>query len=241
MDVIREQWLATQVESWGGTLTEKQLEQFAKYYESILEMNRVMNLTSITDYHEVYIKHFYDSLVLGKYFEMEKIKTVIDVGTGAGFPGIPLKIAYPHLRLVLLDSLKKRIHFLEEVVKKLELSDVRCIHGRAEEWGRRKGYRESFDLVTARAVAKLSVLAEYCLPFARVGGWMIAMKGADVVQEVSEAEVALKKLGKASVQPISFSLPEGMGERHLLLIKKGKSTPAMYPRRPGIPAKQPID
>jgi 16S rRNA (guanine527-N7)-methyltransferase len=241
MNVNREEWLVTQVESWGGTLTDKQLEQFANYYDLLIEMNRVMNLTSITDYDEVYVKHFYDSLVLGKYFQMEKVKSIIDVGTGAGFPGIPLKIAYPHLRLVLLDSLKKRVNFLEDVVKKLELQDVRCVHGRAEEWGRKKGYRESFDLVTARAVAKLSVLAEYCLPFARVGGWMIAMKGADVAQEVSEAELALRKLGKESVQPISFSLPEGMGERHLLIIKKGKSTPSTYPRRPGIPAKQPID
>jgi 16S rRNA (guanine527-N7)-methyltransferase len=233
-------WLKSAVQSWGLHLTEKQLDQFARYYEILIETNKVMNLTAITEIHEVYVKHFYDSLTLSKVVSMNQIGSTIDIGTGAGFPGIPLKIAFPHIRLVLLDSLKKRINFLQEVVNQLGLEDVECIHGRAEEWGHRQGYRESFDLVTARAVAKLNVLAEYCLPFAKVGGYFIAMKGAAALEELSEAKQALGILGKAKVKEFSFHLPEEMGERHLLIINKHKSTPKMYPRKAGIPTKQPI-
>ncbi|SFI70455.1 16S rRNA (guanine(527)-N(7))-methyltransferase RsmG [Thermoflavimicrobium dichotomicum] len=233
-------WLREQVCSLGIHLTDEQLAQFEQYYHHLIETNRVMNLTAITEPHEVYVKHFYDSLTLVKSIPMKQVTALIDVGTGAGFPGIPLKIAFPHLRLVLLDSLKKRVAFLQEVVRKLQLEQVECIHGRAEEWGQKKDYRESFDLATARAVARLNVLAEYCLPFVKVNGWFVAMKGANIADEIQEAKGALKKLGQAEIKDIALTLPENMGERHLLIMEKKKQTPKNYPRRTGLPAKQPL-
>nr|WP_240627410.1 16S rRNA (guanine(527)-N(7))-methyltransferase RsmG [Thermoflavimicrobium daqui] len=238
--MIEGDWLKQQIADWGISLTEEQLSQFEVYYQHLVETNQWMNLTAITDHHEVYVKHFYDSLTIIRHIPIKQIQTVIDIGTGAGFPGIPLKIAFPHIRLVLLDSLKKRIGFLQEVVNKLNLKQVDCIHGRAEDWGQSQGLRESFDLVTARAVARLNILAEYCLPFAKVGGRFIAMKGSLIEDEVSEAKKALVQLGNATVKTINLSLPEGMGDRHLLLIEKKKKTPKIFPRRAGIPAKQPL-
>ncbi|MFC4546832.1 16S rRNA (guanine(527)-N(7))-methyltransferase RsmG [Paenactinomyces guangxiensis] len=234
------EWLKQQVLRWGIKLTEKQLEQFGEYYRLLVETNKVMNLTAITEPHEVYVKHFFDSLTVAKILPIKQIHSLIDVGTGAGFPGLPLKIAFPHLRVVLLDSLKKRIGFLEDVVSALGLEKIECVHGRAEEFARQTGYRQSFDLATARAVAKLNVLAEYCLPFVRVGGFFVAMKGPSVAEEVRESRQALHILGKASHEIISFELPEEMGTRHLLLMKKRDHSPKAYPRRSGIPAKQPI-
>lgn len=233
-------WLAEQVGTKGITLDERQLHQLARYYEMLVETNKWMNLTAITDQKEVYIKHFYDSLTLAEAVSMEKVESMIDVGTGAGFPAIPLKIAFPHLRVVLLDSLKKRIGFLQEVCTELGLQEVETIHGRAEDWGKRKGYRQSFDLATARAVAKLSVLAEYCLPFVRVGGVFAAMKGPQVEEEMKEAKKALHVLGKTTLEKNSFMLPEGMGTRHILVMKKRDHTPKTYPRKAGTPAKTPI-
>lgn len=234
------EWLRKEVKSCGLTLTDRQLRQFALYYQRLVERNQVMNLTAITDKTEVYIKHFYDSLTLARVISMSEVKDVIDIGTGAGFPGIPLKIAFPHIRLVLLDSLKKRVEFLREIGDELKLSQVEYIHGRAEEWGREQNYRERFDLVTARAVAKLNTLAEYGIPFAKVGGRFVAMKGSVIAEEIHHARKALSQLGEVSVDKLSFSLPEQMGERSLLLLKKTKPTPKRYPRKPGIPAKQPI-
>lgn len=234
------EWLRQQVNPWGISLSDQQLKQFDQYYECLVEWNRVMNLTGITEEKEVYVKHFYDSLTLAKVIPFQSLESMIDVGTGAGFPGIPLKIAFPHLKVVLLDSLKKRVGFLEEVCKQVGLIDVECIHGRAEEFAHKKEFRQSFDLATARAVAKLNVLSEYCLPFVKVGGVFVAMKGTDVSGEIIEAKNALHKLGKASIDQVKLSLPEEMGERHLLVMKKSDNSPKQYPRKAGMPTKQPI-
>ncbi|TCS95488.1 16S rRNA (guanine(527)-N(7))-methyltransferase RsmG [Hazenella coriacea] len=234
------EWLQKQVDSWGVRLSDQQLKQFHQYYELLIEWNRVMNLTGITEEKEVYVKHFYDSLTLARVLPVNSLQSMIDVGTGAGFPGIPLKIAFPHLQVVLLDSLKKRVGFLEEVCQELGLTEVKCIHGRAEEFAHKKEFRQSFDLATARAVAKLNVLSEYCLPFVKVNGWFIAMKGMEISEEVTEAKPALHKLGKVSMEKVKFSLPEEMGERHLLVMKKRDNSPKQYPRKAGMPTKQPI-
>jgi len=222
------------------SLTEQQLEQFAKYMDQLLTTNRQMNLTSITEPFEVYGIHFYDSLTLVTMVSMERIQSVIDIGTGAGFPGIPLKIAFPHLQVVLLDSLQKRVSFLQQVIRQLGLSDIQCIHGRAEEWGRNQKYREQFDLVTARAVAKLNVLTEYCLPYVRVGGSFVAMKGAEVEEELAQAQRAFSLLGDASYQQKRLTLTNQLGQRVLIRIDKKRKTPKSYPRRAGIPKKQPL-
>ncbi|MBS7530487.1 16S rRNA (guanine(527)-N(7))-methyltransferase RsmG [Hazenella sp. IB182353] len=235
-----DQWLQEHVSRLGIDLTEHQLEQFQQYYELLIETNKVMNLTGITDRDEVYIKHFYDSLTLIAAFDPKKTKSIIDVGTGAGFPGIPLKIAFPDLEVVLLDSLKKRIHFLQSVVNHLDLSGVTCIHGRAEELAHQKLYRASFDLATARAVAKLNVLAEYCLPFVKVGGMFISMKGTVMSDEVESAKKALHVMGKATFKQTTFELPASMGTRSLLQMQKRDHSPKAYPRRAGLPVKQPL-
>ncbi|MGA9173762.1 MAG: 16S rRNA (guanine(527)-N(7))-methyltransferase RsmG [Thermoactinomyces sp.] len=234
------EWLRQEVSEWGLTLTDEQLRQFDEYFKRIVETNKVMNLTAITEPREVYIKHFYDSLLLAKSLDMNTIGSMIDVGTGAGFPGIPLKIAFPHLQLVLLDSLKKRVQFLRETGDALGLKQVECIHGRAEDFAKRKEYRQSFELATARAVARLNVLAEYCLPFVKVGGYFISMKGPSVDEEITEAKRALFLLGKTTIEKVEFQLPEGMGTRNILIMKKRDQTPKAYPRKAGTPAKQPL-
>jgi 16S rRNA (guanine527-N7)-methyltransferase len=234
------EWLRQEVSEWGLTLTDEQLRQFEEYFKRIVETNKVMNLTAITEPREVYIKHFYDSLLLAKSLDMNTIGSMIDVGTGAGFPGIPLKIAFPHLQLVLLDSLKKRVQFLRETGDALGLKQVECIHGRAEDFAKRKEYRQSFELATARAVARLNVLAEYCLPFVKVGGYFISMKGPSVDEEITEAKRALFLLGKTTIEKVEFQLPEGMGTRNILIMKKRDQTPKAYPRKAGTPAKQPL-
>lgn len=234
------EWLQQAVSEWGLILSDQQLRQFAQYFERLVETNKVMNLTAITEPREVYVKHFYDSLLLAKSLDIKEVDSLIDVGTGAGFPGIPLKIAFPHLRLVLLDSLKKRVQFLRETADALGLKEVECVHGRAEDLAKQKGYRQSFDLVTARAVARLNVLAEYCLPFVKVGGYFVSMKGPSVGEEITEAKRALFILGKTTVEREEFQLPEGMGTRNILIMKKRDQTPKAYPRKAGTPAKQPL-
>lgn len=234
-------WLGGQAREYLGLeLNGEQLDQFGRYYQRLVEGNRRLNLTAITEEKDVYIKHFYDSLTLTVRLPVTQLESVIDVGTGAGFPGIPLKIAFPHLQVVLLDSLNKRISFLQQLTEELGLTGVECVHGRAEEVARRRQYRESFDLATARAVAWLNVLAEYCLPFVRVGGWFTAMKGPDISEEIEESNRAVEKLGGADVDPVSLSLPQGLGERHLLMIRKESPTPKTYPRKPGTPSRKPI-
>jgi 16S rRNA (guanine527-N7)-methyltransferase len=233
-------WLQEGAKQLGVELTDLQISQFEQYYRLLVETNKVMNLTAITEPKEVAIKHFYDSLTLARVLSFGGVNTLLDVGTGAGFPGIPLKIAFPHLKVVLLDSLKKRIGFLENVVKELGFTNVTCIHGRAEELGRYPDMREKFDVVTARAVARLNVLAEYCLPFVKVGGIFVAMKGAQAEGETAEAKRALSVLGKATFEMVSLELPEEMGTRQLLVVKKRERTPKSYPRKAGTPAKQPL-
>jgi len=220
-------------------LDDCQIEQFMDYYEILIEWNNMMNLTSITEFTEVIHKHFIDSLAIVKAIYPNR-ENIIDVGTGAGFPGIPIKIAFPNTRVVLMDSLKKRIKFLEEVIRKLGLENIRVIHGRAEDLGRNEIYRESFDLCTSRAVAKLSVLSEYCIPFLKIGGKFVAYKSGNINDELNEAKSAIKILGGVISDQKEFMLPLTDIGRSLVIIEKIKETPKKYPRSAGKPSKEPL-
>lgn len=222
------------------TLSEKQLAQFINYYELLVEKNKVMNLTAITEFDEVVEKHFLDSISLVMAVEPEDVQTVIDVGTGAGFPGIPLKIAFPHLQITLLDSLQKRVDFLNMVIMKLGLKGIRAVHGRAEDLGREPKYREKYDLCVSRAVAALPVLSEYCLPFVGEGGLFIAYKAKDVENECRKSENAVETLGGVIADLVLFDLPGTGMDRALVVIEKEEHTPKMYPRKAGIPEKKPL-
>jgi len=224
----------------GIALSTGQQEQFDAYFRLLVEWNEKMNLTAITEEGQVYTKHFYDSVTPAFYFPFDQVQTTVDIGGGAGFPSIPLKICFPHLRMTIIDSLNKRITFLEHVANELGLTDVRPVHGRAEERGQEPAYRESFDLVIARAVARLNVLSEYCLPFAKVGGTFIAMKGADISPELNEAKKAIKTLGGKTRKVETFQLVEDAGERNIVIIDKAEPTPKSYPRKAGTPAKKPL-
>lgn len=226
---------------WNLYLSERQKEQFIKYYELLKEWNGFMNLTAITDYDEVVVKHFTDSLSAVKVFDFEKCEGLIDIGTGAGFPGIPLKIMFPDTNAVLIDSLNKRVSFLQEVTQKLDLKGVELIHGRAEETARRKEYRESFDVCLSRAVANLSTLSELCLPFVKIGGSFISYKSEKVREEIIKADNAVGILGGGLIKEEKFMLPDTDIYRELIVIKKIVETPRKYPRKPGIPAKDPIN
>ena len=221
-------------------ISENQKKQFIKYYELLIEKNKVMNLTSITDLDEVMVKHFLDSLLLSSVTDMSKYESVIDVGTGAGFPGIPLKIMFPHLKLTLLDSLKKRLLFLDEVINELELDNVTTIHGRAEDYGRDKEYREKYDLCISRAVANLSSLSEYCIPFVKLSGKFISYKSEVSNKEINEAGKAIDLLGGNIVNQDIVSLPCSDIKRTFVVIEKKKNTPAKFPRKAGVPSKKPI-
>jgi len=222
------------------TLSEKQQAQFYRYYELLVEWNKVMNLTGITEYEEVNEKHFIDSLSLVKVLDISKINTVIDVGTGAGFPGIPLKIAFPHLKVTLLDSLNKRIKYLDAVIDELELKDIHTIHGRAEEYARKEEYREKYDLAVSRAVANLSTLSEYCVPYVKVGGMFVPYKSGEIDEEVKAAQTAIKVLGGKQTEVVKFTLPGSDINRSFVKIQKVKSTGKKFPRKAGLPAKEPI-
>ena len=224
----------------GISLEQDQIRQFSKYYEILIEWNNVMNLTSITDFDEVIVKHFLDSLAIVKVCDMEKVETVIDVGSGAGFPGIPLKIAFPHLKITLLDSLKKRINFLDEVIKEIKVDEICAIHGRAEDWANDESYRERFDLSVSRAVANLSTLSEYCLPFAKIGGEFISYKSGEIAEEVKDAKRAIGILGGEIVSDEVFTLLDTDMERSFVAIKKKAKTPRKYPRKAGLPSKEPL-
>lgn len=221
------------------SLSSMQIDKFSQYARLLAEWNEKINLTAITDPEGVVIKHFLDSLSIAQFIP-DETKTLIDVGTGAGFPGIPLKIVKENLKVTLLDSLDKRVRFLNEISNNLILKDIVSVHGRAEDFGVDKKYRERFDFVTARAVANLPVLLEYCLPFVNIGGMFIAMKGPDAKKELKESHKALDILGGEIEDVKFFTLPNSDIERYVILIKKCRHTPTNYPRKSGKPTKQPI-
>lgn len=227
-------------ESFGILLSEYQLEQFILYYEALIEKNKVMNLTAITDFDEVLVKHFLDSLSVVKGMDMTKVNRMLDLGTGAGFPGIPLKIVYPDIEILLLDSLNKRINFLNEIIGKCRFKKIRAVHGRAEELAKKKEYRETFDLCVSRAVANLSSLAEYCLPYVKTGGKFISYKSGNIDIELKNADNAIYILGGGTVKKVCFSLPGTEIERSLIVVEKKKMTPVKYPRKAGLPSKEPL-
>ncbi len=224
----------------GIALSLKQREQFDQYYNLLVEWNKVMNLTGITDYDEVNLKHFIDSLSIVRIIDMDSVRKVIDVGTGAGFPGIPLKIAFPDMEIVLLDSLNKRVKFLNEVISKLGLKKICAVHGRAEDIARDKSYREQFDLCVSRAVANLSTLCEYSLPFLWISGSFVSYKGECSENEIKQAEKAINVLGGEISDINRFKLPGSEIGRSLIKIEKIKKTPGKYPRKAGLPSKSPL-
>jgi len=226
----------------GLQLTPAQLEQFQVYYQELIEWNRRLNLTAITDYDEVQVKHFLDSLTVALALKqpLSKGMKLIDVGTGAGIPGIPLKIVWPDIELVLLDATKKKSNFLEHIIHRLKLKGVEIVVGRAEDIAHKPEYRQQFDLVLSRAVAELSVLAELTLPFCTIGGRFIAQKKGDIEEEVEQAQHAISILGGRLADVKSIGMPEFADGRWLVAIDKVGETPPQYPRRPGIPAKRPL-
>ena len=219
-------------------LTDKQVKQFIRYYELLLDKNKVMNLTAITEFHEVVSKHFIDSVMLCKVMEVKG--KLLDVGTGAGFPGIPLKIVYPHLQVVLLDSLNKRVKFLNEVIQELGLQEIEAVHGRAEDLGKQSLYREEFDICVSRAVANLSSLTEYCIPFVKLDGFFVSYKSGKVQEELERAEKAISVLGGELDEKLEMQIPDTDIFRCILKIRKVEMTPEKYPRRAGVPGKEPI-
>jgi len=219
-------------------LSDVQIEQFYNYMNILIEWNKVMNLTGITEPKEVIIKHFIDSLtVLNK---IDKQSKIIDVGTGAGFPGIPIKIAFPETEVILLDSLNKRINFLNEVIEKLKLKNIETIHGRAEDYGKNEKYREKQDIAIARAVAPLNILLEYLMPFVKVNGKCICMKGSNLEEEMRESNNAVKLLGGKILNKEEFYIPNTDIKRSIIEIEKDKNTPNLYPRKAGTPTKNPL-
>lgn len=219
-------------------LTEEQIKQFYDYMDLLLEWNEKMNLTAITDPEEIILKHFVDSLTIA--YDIPKEASLVDVGTGAGFPGIPLKIYRKDIKVVLVDSLNKRINFLNEVIEKLKLEKIETIHSRAEEFGRNKKYRETFEIATSRAVANLSTLSEYLLPLVKKEGICICMKGNEIKEELEKARKAIQLLGGKEIKQKEFTLPNSDMKRNIIILKKVEKTPAKYPRKPGTPAKEPI-
>ena len=218
-------------------LTDEMIDKFFLYKKLLLEWNEKINLTAITDEKEILIKHFIDSLTIEKYIPQNA--KIIDVGTGAGFPGIPLKIVRPDIEVVLLDSLNKRINFLNEIIRECQLDKITTIHGRAEEIANKLEYREKFDISTARAVANISTLLELCTPFLKVGGSFVCMK-ADAVEEMKNAKNALEILGMKAEKIEHIILPNIDATRTIIMYKKEKNTPKKYPRKPGTPAKEPL-
>ena len=225
----------------GLVLNGQQIDQFERYYQLLVEWNEKMNLTAITQREEVYLKHFYDCLMVLWNMPLEDYALQLcDVGAGAGFPSIPLKIAHPELQVTIVDSLQKRLTFIEHLAEELGLEGVSCVHGRAEDVGQNPAYRGQFDIVTARAVASLNVLAEYCLPLVKIGGQFLALKAQKSDQELEEAGAAIRVLGAKLIKVTEDQLPVESADRRYILIQKTKETPNKYPRKAGKPAKNPI-
>jgi len=220
--------------------TNDMLVQFDQYYDLLMEWNKVMNLTGITEYEEVITKHFIDSLSIVKAIDVNDISNVIDVGTGAGFPGIPIKIAFPHINITLLDSLNKRIKFLNDVIDGIGLKCITAIHGRAEEYAKKKEYRERYDLCVSRAVANLASLSEYCIPYVKIGGQFISYKSGLIDEELNLSKNAIRTLGGKINCIVKFNLPETDISRSLVIINKIKKTEYRYPRKSGLPTKEPL-
>ncbi|MCI6737305.1 MAG: 16S rRNA (guanine(527)-N(7))-methyltransferase RsmG [Intestinibacter sp.] len=228
------------IEDFGLEANEKVLSDFQKYKELLVEWNQKMNLTGIEDEKEVFIKHFLDSISAVTKGYIQNGMSLIDVGTGAGFPGMPLRICLPELKVTLLDSLNKRINFLQEVSSKLSIDDIEFIHGRAEDFGKNEDYREKYDIATARAVAGLPVLMEFCVPFIKVGGYFVCLKGPNANLELEESKKAMEVLGVEYIEKIDVKLPESDLNHNILIFKKVKNTPSKYPRKAGKVSKNPI-
>jgi 16S rRNA (guanine527-N7)-methyltransferase len=224
----------------GLELSELQANQFETYYRELTAWNEKMNLTGITEREQVYIKHFYDSISLAFFVPLTSIRSLADIGSGAGFPSIPLKIMFPHLKVTIVDSLNKRIQFLQHLKESLHLDLVQCLHGRAEDLARKTDFRDAFDLVTARAVARLNVLNEFCLPFTAKDGLFVAMKGTDPKEELKEAAYSMKQLHARLEKVYSFELPIDQSQRHIIVVRKINNTPPKYPRKAGVPLKAPL-
>ncbi len=222
----------------GILLEKKQIEQFYFYMEQLLTWNKKINLTAITQPEEIIVKHFVDSMTIAK--QIGENAKLIDVGTGAGFPGIPLKIIREDIEITLLDSLNKRIRFLDEVIQNLQLTKIECVHARVEEIGKNKKFREKFDYATSRAVANLSTLSEYLMPLVKVNGYVISMKGSHIEEEIQQSKKAISILGGKMETIKTFTLPKSEIKRNILIIRKVKPTPSQYPRKPGTPSKEPI-
>ena len=237
---MKKNMLKEHIEKLGLEVSDRQLDQFLTYETLLVEWNKNMNLTGITESEAIYDKHFADSLTCVLSHKIKDGDKLIDVGTGAGFPGMPLKIFMPSLDVTLLDSLNKRINFLKEVSVEADLNNITFIHGRAEDYGKNLDFREQYDIVVSRAVADLSILAEYCLPFVKIGGYFISQKSKKVNEEVESADKALEVLGGKVEKIIPIKVPNLDAERYLVVIKKIKETPEKYPRRSGMPQKKPI-
>ena len=220
--------------------TDKQIEQFMKYYDLLIEKNKVMNLTAITDLNEVMTKHFLDSVLISNVLDMSDFNTLVDVGTGAGFPGIPVKILFPNLKVTLIDSLNKRLKFLDDVISELELDKIETVHGRAEDLGHNDLYREKYDLCVSRAVANLSTLSEYCIPFIKKNGVFASYKASDSEEEINISKNAITILGGSISKVCEIDLPGTEVKRNIVIIKKDKYTPKKYPRKAGTPSKEPL-
>ena len=236
--------LINNCKKWNIILTEKLIKQFDQYYDLLVEWNSFMNLTAITEFDEVCQKHFLDSLSIVKaypdhYFE-ENTFQLIDIGTGAGFPSIPIKIVFPNLKFTLVDSLNKRIKFLNEVIDQLQLSDCTAVHGRAEDLAKNSSYREQYDFCVSRAVANLSTLCEYCMPYVKVGGRFVSYKSEKITEEAEKAKHAIFVLGGKSERQVEFTLPDSDIYRNIYIIQKEKITPKKYPRKAGLPSKEPL-
>ena len=236
--------LINNCKKWNIILTEKQIKQFDQYYDLLVEWNSFMNLTAITEFDEVCQKHFLDSLSIVKaypdhYFE-ENTFQLIDIGTGAGFPSIPIKIVFPNLKFTLVDSLNKRIKFLNEVIDQLQLSDCTAVHGRAEDLAKNSSYREQYDFCVSRAVANLSTLCEYCMPYVKVGGRFVSYKSEKITEEAEKAKHAIFVLGGKYERQVEFTLPDSDIYRNIYIIQKEKITPKKYPRKAGLPSKEPL-